>query len=119
MNITAPPQQENDPVLAILKKVRTKKSGKKFTPDAIEVMYRVGTVQALNTPEEPLVWKWRQISNYAEFQGPTAYDSAKQFAQMMKSGATLDQGQKFFADKVPLAGDAPPWRKIEAVEVVV
>jgi hypothetical protein len=119
MNITPPPQQENDPVLAILKKVRTKKSGKKFTPDAIEVLYRVGTVQALNTPEEPLVWKWRQLTNHAEFQGPTAYKSALEFAQMMKAGVTLDQGQKCFTDKVPLAGDAPPWRKIEAVEVVV
>jgi hypothetical protein len=119
MNITPPPQQENDPVLAILKKVRTKKSGKKFTPDAIEVLYRVGTVQAFNSTQKPLVWKWRQLANHAEFQGPTAYKSALEFAQMMKSGATIDQGQKCFADKVPLAGDAPPWRKIEAVEVVV
>jgi hypothetical protein len=119
MNVTLPPQQENDPVLAILKKVRTKKSGKKFTPDAIELLYRVGTVQAFNTPEEPLVWKWRQIKNHAQFQGPVAYDSAKQFALMMKSGATIDEGAKCFADKGSMASDASPWRKIEAVEVVV
>jgi hypothetical protein len=119
MNITPPPQQENDPVLAILKKVRTKKSGRKFVPDAIEVLYRVGTVQAFNTIEKPLVWKWRQVANYAEFQGPTAYDSAKQFALMMKSGATIDEGAKCFADKGSMASDAAPWRKIEAVEVVV
>jgi hypothetical protein len=119
MNITSPPQQENDPVLAILKKVRTKKSGRKFVPDAIEVLYRVGTVQAFNSTQKPLVWKWRQINNYAEFQGPTAYDSAKQFALMMKSGATIDEGAKCFANKDSMASDAAPWRKIEAVEVIV
>ena len=118
MNITSPPQEENEPALAILKKVRTKKSTRKFTPDAVEVLYRVGTVQAFNTVEKPLVWKWQQLANHAEFQGPTAYKSALEFAQMMKAGATIDEGAKCFADKVPLAGDAPPWRKIEAVEVV-
>ena len=119
MNITSPPTEPNEPALAILKKVRTKKSTRKFVPDAIEVLFRVGTAQACNSIEKPLVWKWRQISNYAEFKGATAYDSAKQFALMMKSGATIDEGAKCFADKGSMASDAAPWRKIEAVEVIV
>lgn len=118
MNITPPPTYENEPALAILKKVRTKKSTRKFVPDAIEVLYRVGTVQAFNTIEHPMIWKWRQIANHAEFQGPTAYQSAKEFALMLKSGATIDDGARCFADKGSTASDAAPWRKIEAVEVI-
>lgn len=118
MNITLPPTHKNEPALAILKQVRTKKSTRKFVPNAIEVLYRVGTVQSFNTVEKPLVWKWRQIANHAESQGPTAYKSAKEFALMLKSGATIDESAKCFADKGSTVSDAAPWRKIEAVEVI-
>lgn len=118
MNTTPCPTEEREPVLAILRRVKVKKSTRKWVPDAIEVIYRVGEVVPQQARKKPFPWKWVQVANHAEFTGPLAYETAKEFVAMMKAGATRDSGECCNLDRGGLAAEAPLWKNIEDVEVV-